>query len=356
MRKLFLPLILCLISTVSLRGGHLVDELDQAALQKAFRQLQKDYIRPEALTYEEINRAALLGLMERLKLGAQLVTLQESEGEETEIEKSKSPPTSSELTTECGYLRMSALSQESLAALDETLAKFEASGHRTLILDLRVPQQPLDDLSLAARLLDRFISPNVILFKREAPGKDRPDLFVTEVTDVRWNHAVLCLVDEETPMAGELIAAVLKRERRIPLLGGKTAGRTVQYEDYPLSPDTALRVANSEILLADDTSLFEAGVSPDFEIPFAREDKHKVFAASEHAPLLNFLFDEARPRMNEAALVQETDPELDYYLTRSQGKKTKFDHKPLQDVVLQRAVDLVTTVAMARSEADLAED
>jgi hypothetical protein len=52
-----------------------------------------------------------------------------------------------------------------------------------------------------------------------------------------------------------------------------------------------------------------------------------------------------RPRMNEAALVAGTNPELDAMqaAARARGEKPK---PPLRDAVLQRALDAITTIAL----------
>ena len=60
--------------------------------------------------------------------------------------------------------------------------------------------------------------------------------------------------------------------------------------------------------------------------------------------------------MNEAALVHETDPELDYHLARARGEVTAFDRIQLMDHVLQRAVDMLLAMAHLEAEEDRAVD
>lgn len=72
--------------------------------------------------------------------------------------------------------------------------------------------------------------------------------------------------------------------------------------------------------------------------------KYDIYSAIDKGtPLNDFLFQKQRPRMNEAALVSGTDPEIDYYLLLSQDKPTPWDRPPLQDRSLQQAVDLLET-------------
>ena len=73
------------------------------------------------------------------------------------------------------------------------------------------------------------------------------------------------------------------------------------------------------------------------------EKKHAVFSATENEDLKNFVDDQQRPRMNEAALVAGTNPELGYFLAKSRGDATPYDEPPLQDRTLQQALDLLRT-------------
>jgi hypothetical protein len=64
----------------------------------------------------------------------------------------------------------------------------------------------------------------------------------------------------------------------------------------------------------------------------------------------SYIFEQSCPRINEAALVHETDQELDCHLARSRGEVTEFDRVQLSDYVLQRTVDM--PLAMAHIEAE----
>jgi len=335
-----------------------VDELNQPALQEAFRVLKQHYIRPEAFSYEEINRAALDGLLRRLSYGAELVFPDSNSESEDQAKEEKNDPLdfyADLINADIAYIRFASYTAPELPRLDEALQRFQSENARALILDLRVPA-PDTDLETTARLLDRFVQPNRILFKVQRPQQDRPRLFVSQVTDVRWKAPLVVLIDSESCCAAELIAGVLRREKSAFLVGASTPGLTVEFDEVPLRDGVRLRFAVAEILLADDTSLFRSGLTPDFALESDLATKHKVFAASEHSPLTDYLFDRARPRMNEAALVQETDPELDYHVARSKGELTVYDRPPLQDRTLQRAVDLLMTVHLVTAEPNIAEN
>lgn len=343
-RHWMIPLALAVFASPAMAAAPGVDQLDQADLQEAFSTLKSNYIRQDAFSYDEINRAALEGLLRRLQFGAELVPANRAP---LEVESPLPRFHAEVLAARAGYIRFQTGGPEELSLLDEWLAKFQATPSiRTLILDLRVPQMqaPLD---ATGRILDRFVNPNTILFKVQRPKEDRPRLYVSQVTNVRWKGKLLVLLDSESSSSAELMAAVLRRERGAFLIGSPTRGLTVEYDEVPLNETVHLRFAVAEIVLADGFSLFRRGLQPHFPVQTELARKHKVYAASANtsqASLSSFVLDRARPRMNEAALVGKTDPELDYYVARSRGERTQFDQAPLQDEALQRALDLLTTL------------
>lgn len=332
--------ILCLILTLSpSRADDRIDTLTQDALQEAFRVLQRDYIRHDELTYEELNRAALEGLLRRINLGAKLVTKNgEKDPDHLEIEF-----LADLLTPSVGYIRLTGYDLDELEQFDDSLAGFQEADAETLILDLRAPQADAD-LNFAARILDRFVDSNTMLFKIQKPRDARPQLYFSQASNQTWEGDLILLVDKETCNAGEVIAALLDKNRECIVVGQKTPGATVDYEQIALNDTTLLRFAVAEVVLADESPLYEVGVVPDFEVRQDLASKHKVFESSKHGPIQRHIFEHTRPRINEAALVNETDPELDYHLARSRGEVTEFDRVPLQDRVLQRAIDLLLTM------------
>ena len=319
--------------------GTLVDTLDQAALQEAFRLLTNDYIQEEDLDPLEVNRAALQGLLERLDFGAMLLT------EKTRAESDSPFGFHHARAHEAiAYVRFGRYTEEEIGQFDAALKDYQADKAIThLVLDLRSPQAQAE-FSIASRILSRFRPPNELLFKIRRPGNDRPTLFVSTPEAESCRLETILLVDRETGNVGEIIAAVLKRQSDCLIIGEKTPGLAVEYRDVPLGEDRILRYAIAEVVLEDDSSIFRTGIQPDLLTPTPLKTKADLFRAVDGGkPLTDFLVQKERPRMNEAALVAGTDPEIDYYLLLSQNKPTPWDRPPLQDRALQQAVDLLDT-------------
>jgi hypothetical protein len=322
-----------------IRMEEMIDSLDQSSLQEAFRLLTSDYIHESTLDPLEINRAALQGMLDRLEFGAMLLT-------EKGLDARNSPFRfdSEKLNEDTAYIRFGRYTRKDLEQFDEAIAEFvKEEKCENLILDLRSPQAQAE-FAIASEILSRFRPPSELLFKIRRPGNDRPTLFISQAVATGWRGNLVLLVDRETGNVGEIIAAVLKRESSCLIIGEKTPGLTVEYRDVPIGEDRILRYAIAEVVLEDDSSIFRTGIEPDIETPTPLQAKRSIFRASEGDETLTpFLYQKQRPRMNEAALVAGTDPEIDDFILRSNNKPTPWDKPPLQDRALQQAVDLLDT-------------
>lgn len=310
--------------------------VSQAAIQSAFQILRSEYIRGDDLTYDELSRAALQGLLQRLDLGAELVA------KDTSVkQKLLNGVLTESLAPQIGYLRPIAWAENEVEALETALAEYRAAKVAHLILDLRSPAPP-GEFTIAAGMLDLFIPRGEVMFRLQKVGSEEAQLFISN-RDPVWTNPILVLVDGETNNLGETVAAVLKHTKRAIIIGSKTRGATVRYETVPLDDHWQLRFARAEVLIQGVDSLFRKGLEPDFHVALSSTDKRRTFDIPESVQSVKeTVFETAVPRYNEAALVARKNPELDSYIRRSSGKKTDSTTSPAKDTVLQRAVDLIT--------------
>lgn len=336
-------------------------QIDMAGLQEAFRLLRERYIHRERLTPLEINRAALKGVLDRLEFGADLIV----EPPPREAEENADPDASADtggqaeqpgdrtatavapvkgvfaaqtLAPGFGYLRPGTFTEDELEPFDAALDRFNAEGTPLLILDLRSPIGQ-GAFEIAAALADRFLPENAPIFRIVRPGEDRPRVFVSR-QPARWTGRTVVLLDTASSNVAETLAAILRNERDAFIVGSPTSGRTVEYQRVAIGEGIFLNLAVAEMILPDGTSLFRKGLEPDFLVPFV-PDESWTFVASDEPDVDRRIFEAQRPRLNEAALVAGTNPELPYLIERSRGKPTAFDAPPAVDRVLQRAVDVL---------------
>jgi hypothetical protein len=294
--------------------------------------LRRDYIRREDLSFEELNRAALQGLLERLDFGAEIVS------SDTKVKLVVPSVLAEFLAPGVGYLRPGSLGEGEGALFEKALAGLKEKRAKHLILDLRAGGAGL--FEEAAMVLQCFIPEGELMFKMKQLNSDEAELFISKRAPL-WTGQVVILVDEETATASEAIAACLRARGRALLVGGNTLGKTVRYTQVQLDEHASLRYASAEMLLPDSTSFFKKGLAPHFPVRANLAEKHKVFAGGSSQPQVSFVRDRVRPRFNEHALVHGQNPELNDYVRRSNGQALPGDEGQVRDVVTQRAVDLL---------------
>ncbi len=315
----------------------LIDSLQPADLQQVISILKNDFINPAALNEVELNRATLQGLM--IRLGNGIVLLPNSAAAQTE---SGRPFFSELLGGHIGYIRLGALTIGNLQAMDGALKTFAGQKADALIVDLRA-SPATNDFATAAEFAKRFSPKGKTLFVLHKPGGKQERVFSSD-RDPSYQGLVMVLTDASTAGAAEALAGVLRLYEKAMIIGQPTAGSAVEYSDLSLPSGKVLRVAVSEVVLPEAKPLFPAGITPDLPVEIAEKDKNEIFQQSLTKGMSRYVFESERPHLNEAALLAGTNPELEAIEATQQGRgPTK---ETLHDPVVQRAVDLVTSVGI----------
>ena len=317
----------------------LVNQLDQTGLQEVIEQLRSNYVDPSALTNQEINQAAVEGLLSRLGPGATIQSRAQAE------QPAPNHPLKSDLIEkQFGYVRAGTLTQQSLAQLDDTLKDLVARGASGLILDLRT-MPPGSDFQLAADILDRFVPKGRVLFKlvKQKEGQER---IYTSAADPIFSGAIAVLVSPENAGTAEAIAGTLRSEVHALIIGQKTSGRAVEYERYLVGEGLVLTVAVGKLVIPGTPTIFPNGLMPDIPVTFPKQQQDAVLGLEDENGIREYIYDEERPHTNEAALVAGKNPDLDEYEAEYTNRNSK-PHTP-KDLVLQRAIDFLTTISVFR--------
>lgn len=321
-----------------------IDSLSDADLQDAIGQLKANYIRPEAFSDQELNKALLLGIMNRLGTGAILYP-----NEEYQLFSQTHPFYGEILDERIAYLRLGTLEASTLDQLDASLEKFAGREIGFLVLDLRASGVigGSANFDLARDVIKRFVPKGKLLFSVKKPGEKQERIFTSD-QDPKFTGVVLVLIDQDTRGAGEVIAAVIRASNKSLLVGDRTAGRAVETTTVSLKGGQKLEFAVAEVIVPEIGNLFPNGVTPDLRVEFPQERKLLVFKESQKKGLGQFVFDKKVPRMNEAALTSGDYVEIEEFQEEmAQGKNAL---SKLRDPVLQRAVDLMTTISIYESK------
>jgi hypothetical protein len=315
----------------------LVNSLGSADLQAVITLLKGNFTNPDAITDTELNRATVQGLMVRLPHGVMLLPNRESASMEASIAFY-----SEVLDGHIGYLRLGSLNTANLEALDKSLTSFAAKKVDAVIVDLRA-SPGMNDLASAAEFAKRFCPKGKALFTLRKPAARQDRVFNSD-RDPVFRGLTMVLTDGDTAGGAEAIAGALRFYDKALIIGQPTAGRAVEYSDLPLSGGKILRVAVAEVVSPEGRSLFPEGIKPDLPVEMSMVDKRQIFQLSGEKGMGPLVYEAGRPHMNEAALLAGTNPELEAAEAAQQRRGRAPEKPPAHDPVLQRALDLVTSL------------
>jgi len=315
----------------------LINSLGAADLQAAITLLKSNFTNPDAITETELNRATVQGLMTRLPNGVKLLPNRENAPTEA-----PTPLYSEILDGHIGYLRLGSLNSANLQAMDKSLSNFTGKKMDALVVDLRA-SSGTNDFAVAAEFAKRFCPKGKPLFTLRKPAARQDRVFNSD-RDPAFHGLIMVLADGDTAGGAEALAAALRVYDKALLVGQPGAGRAAEYSDLALPGGKILRVAVAEMVSPEGRSLFPDGVKPDLPVEMSVADKLQIFQLSGEKGMVPFVYQAGRPHMNEAALLAGTNPELEV-AEAAQQRRGRAPEKPLaHDPVLQRALDVVTSL------------
>jgi hypothetical protein len=315
----------------------LVNSLGPTDLQAVITLLKTNFTNPDAITDTELNRATVEGLIMRLPRGVMLLPTGGAMPAEA--------PTvfySEIIGGHIGYVRIGSLNAANLQALDKSLSNFSAKNVNAVIVDLRA-SQATTDLALAAEFAKRFCPKGKTLFTLRKPSARQDRLFSSD-REPAFRGLIMVLTDSDTVGAAEAIAAALRFYNKALIIGQTTAGRAAEYSDLSLPSGKVLRTAAAEIISPDGRSLFPEGMKPDLPVEMSMADKREIFQLSSEKGMGPFVYEAGRPHLNEAALLAGTNPEVEAAEAAQQRRGRSPEKPPTHDPVLQRALDVVTSL------------
>jgi hypothetical protein len=315
----------------------LVNSLSPADLQAVVTLLKANFTDPDAITDTELNRATVEGVITRLPRGVMLLPARENAPAEA-----PNVFYSEIIGGHIGYVRVGSFNAANLQALDKSLSNFAAKKVNEMIVDLRASQVTAD-LPLATEFAKRFCPKGKTLLTLRKPT-GRQDRVFSSDRDPAFRGLVMVLADSDTVGAAEAIAAALRFYNKALVIGQTTSGRAAEYSDLLLPSGKILRVAVAEMISPDGRPLFPEGIKPDLPVEMSMADKRQIFQLSGEKGMGPFVYEGGRPHMNEAALLAGTNPEVEAAEAAQQRRGRAPEKPPAYDPVLQRALDVVTSL------------
>jgi len=306
------------------------DSLDPATLREAIEVLQKNHATPDSVSADALTRATAQGLLERLETGFEILT-------GTNAPEPERPFRQEALPGEVYYIRLGSLVATKVESLDAALVAHPSKG---LILDLRDTPDS-GEFEVAAEIARRFCPKGRPLFSLRRAGVD--ERVVTSNRDPSFTGHLAVVVSPSTSGAAEVIAALLRQHANALIVGRQTAGRGARMQEFPLRNGARVRVATGEVVIPDAAPIHPDGLKPDIKVDVADSAENEALEKAAEAGVISVVEEKERVRMNEAALVAGTNPEIET-IQEAQKNKGKEKPKEIRDITLQRAMDALITL------------
>ncbi|HPQ11164.1 MAG TPA: S41 family peptidase, partial [Bacillota bacterium] len=166
-----------------------------------------------------------------------------------------------------GYVRISSFGGRTPSELRTQLEQLESEGMQGLVLDLRY--NPGGLLDAAVEIASMFANSGPVLYEERRTGVVR-EISVVKTGDVK-DYPVVCLVNNMSASASEILSGFLK-DRKIGLvIGQQTFGKGLVQTIFPLFGGGALSLTTQRYLTAGRIAIHGTGVTPDIEVLLSEE-------------------------------------------------------------------------------------
>lgn len=309
-------------------------------------------------TPEELNRAAVSGLLQQLAPRVTLLDDPASAPRKTDQARSTIPeipgsasgaPTTTSFERAYGYVRIPSLNAETARLFQSAVDGLASSNKlRGLIVDLRFSGGT--DNSAAVAVADLFFGHAQEL----ADWGVGPRKSSAKSNYFTWPTMVI--VNRQTSGAAEVLAGILRHGDVGLLVGTNTAGQAGMTKDFTLKTGQKLRVVVAPVKVLQGQELPFSGIKPDIEVGVEPDeerlylaDAYRVTKATGTSPMetaATSATGRSRRRMNEAELVRLTregqDPREITGAPAAPGGRTVEPLSPsVTDPALARALDIL---------------
>jgi carboxyl-terminal processing protease len=174
------------------------------------------------------------------------------------------------LAGKIGYVRLASFSDASAIQLETEIRKHLDAGSKKLILDLR--GNPGGYVTAARDIASEFIGSGVLFWEQDAKGVQLSTDAVPGGVATDPSIEIVCLIDEGSASASEIVAGALKDSGRATLVGQATFGKgTVQqWQELP-GEGGAFRLTIARWLTPNKTWVHDTGIAPDVEVTLPDE-------------------------------------------------------------------------------------
>ena len=296
----------------------------------------------------ELSKAAALGLIEKL-------------GGKVEISDPDSTASTGPLIASTnvfdksfGYVRLNRVAPGVGDQIVDAIRS--ARGLKGVVLDLRFARG--DDYNATIEAANAFIDAEQTLLKwGEQTGKTKANTAAVKLP-------LVVLVNRQTSGAAEALAGALSLSQAALLVGNRTAGQAMAWENFPLSSGQQLRIARSNVELGNGKAIGSEGLTPDLVVDADErnerswlDDPYRIItkpgSPAGPQPFLTSVTNRMNRRLTSAEIARRHREELNQEdpleAPPIAAAPALPEEKVVQDAALVRALDFLKGITATRS-------
>lgn len=163
-----------------------------------------------------------------------------------------------------GYIRIAQFQEKTSDDLQKTLASFEESKLRGLVLDLR--NDPGGLLDQAVKVSEQFLDEGKLIVYTEGREKDAQMRFNARKGTKQANYPIVVLINSGSASASEIVAGALQDHKRAVVMGVQSFGKGSVQTIIPLSDNSGLRLTTARYFTPSGRSIQAKGITPDIVV------------------------------------------------------------------------------------------
>lgn len=293
---------------------------------------------PEKRSPDSAKRAALDAYLERLGPGTAIVTKADLLTGETPFAASQFH--SEVIAPSVGYIRLGAFLNTLPERLEPALRDFEQIGVRSVILDLRATSAR-GSLSLASDVASYFLPEGTAAFQIQSAGRSNETIRTGKNPVISFR--LVLLTGDRTAGPVEAFAGALRAHGGGLIIGVSTQGQAADFEMIPIGNECFLRLSVREALVGSAPQLVPDGLHPDIICNSTPAETDAVLLKeAQEGRVANLLKQTERPRLNEASLLANKNPETEAWIQTQLNRNRPKPEPPLKDAALTMAMDFLT--------------
>lgn len=227
--------------------------------------------------------------------------------------------------TKIGYVRLIEFTPETPNRLQDALDSFEASGYKSLIIDLR--DNPGGLINSVVDVADKFIDKGVIVSTKSRIAIENMEFKASkDKTTARKNIPIVVLINKGSASASEILSGALKDYKMAYLVGENTYGKGSVQQVRQLSETDGFKLTMARYYTPSDVNIDKIGIPPDLEITnmeaFTKEQEENYVKLVEDRVIEKLI--EEYPEMTEKQIAEKA---------KAISKDTKIDERIIRKLI-----------------------